>query len=52
MKQPGDTHGFGGPGPRTKQQWVVAAQAAIINLLDQQLAAPESRSTAACTSSG
>jgi hypothetical protein len=40
MKQPVDPHGFGGPRHRTKQQWVVAAQAAIINLLDQQLAAP------------
>ena len=40
MKKTGDPHGFGGSGHRTKQQWVVAAQAAIIGLLDEQLAAP------------
>lgn len=40
MKKLGDPHGYGGSGSRTKQQWVVAAQTAVIRLLDQQLAAP------------
>lgn len=39
MKKAGDPHGRGAPG-RTKQQWVTDASRAILDLLDEQLAAP------------